>query len=151
MTPTTRRVIVSSTASDSHTWNLVYLQLVVEEFGADVVNLGPCVPAEHLTAACALHRPDLVVLSSVNGHGRVDGLRAVRHLRSVPSLDGVPIVIGGKLGTGALTPRARAELLGAGFDRVYGDGPDGIAAFRDHLGWLVRGAERAAEPVTATA
>ncbi|MGQ4416103.1 methylaspartate mutase, partial [Streptomyces sp. SAS_269] len=34
-------VVVSSLASDAHTWNLVFLQLLIEESGFDVVNLGP--------------------------------------------------------------------------------------------------------------
>src|SRR5689334_16258049 len=89
-------VVVSGTASDSHTWNLVYLQLLLEELGRRVHNLGPCVPDDLLVERCTRLRPALVVLSSVNGHGATDGLRVIGRLRA--RLPGTPIVIGGKLG-----------------------------------------------------
>lgn len=127
-------VIVSGLASDAHTWNLVYLQLLVEEHGHRVVNLGPCVPEEELVCACVLHRPGLVVISSVNGHGHQDGLRAIRRLRACPELAGTPVVIGGKLGTGgAENTRHVGSLLAAGFDAVFGEGADSVAVFRTFL------------------
>uniref|UniRef100_UPI0010307AE8 cobalamin B12-binding domain-containing protein n=1 Tax=Streptomyces otsuchiensis TaxID=2681388 RepID=UPI0010307AE8 len=92
------RILVSGTASDSHTWNLVFLQLFLEEQGHPVTNLGPCVGADLLAAECLEHRPELVVLSSVNGHGYRDGLTAVTRLRREHTLEDMPVVIGGKLG-----------------------------------------------------
>ena len=50
-------VIVTGTASDAHTWNLVFLQLMLEELGHDVDNLGPCVPDEELLGPSAEQRP----------------------------------------------------------------------------------------------
>ncbi|MBB4689008.1 cobalamin B12-binding domain-containing protein [Amycolatopsis jiangsuensis] len=123
-------VIVSSMASDSHTWNLVYLELLVGELGFDVVNLGACVPDELLESETLSRRPEMLVLSSVNGHGYQDGLRVVQRLRSFPELRSLPIVIGGKLGTGGpLSEEQTAELLFAGFDAVFDD-QQGAAAFR---------------------
>jgi len=116
------KVVVTGLPSDSHTWNLVFLQLYLEERGHQVVNLGPCVPDETLTRECARHQPDLVVVSSVNGHGRADGLRVIRKLRNRPELVGVPIVIGGKLGTtGAQSTADLTALVDAGFDAVFDD------------------------------
>lgn len=133
-------VVVTSTASDSHTWNLVYLQLLLEERGCAVRNLGACVPDELMVAECVLERPRLVVISSVNGHGFNDGLRVVPKLRARPELAGASIVIGGKLGiTGECGDDWRARLLDAGADRVFGDGD--IDEFR---GYLDRVAERIA-------
>ncbi|MEO6088380.1 MAG: cobalamin-dependent protein [Umezawaea sp.] len=115
-------VIVSSMASDSHTWNLVYLELLVGELGFDVVNLGACVPDELLESECLSRRPAMLVLSSVNGHGYQDGLRVVQRLRAFPALRTMPVVIGGKLGVGgALTPDETEQLLLAGFDAVFDD------------------------------
>jgi methylaspartate mutase sigma subunit len=120
--PQVRTVVVSSLVSDAHTWNLVFLQLLLEESGLAVVNLGPCVPPELLVATCRDLRPLLVVLSSVNGHGYQDGLRAIRALRSEPELAGTPVVIGGKLGVSAEGRTQHAEhLLAAGYDAVYDD------------------------------
>ena len=90
-------VVLSSLSSDAHTWNLVFLQLLLEEMGHRVVNLGACVPDEFLVAECLRHRPDALVISTVNGHGHIDGLRAIGRLRAEESLADMPVIIGGKL------------------------------------------------------
>ena len=127
-----RTVVVSSLMSDAHTWNLVFLQLLLEEYGFLVVNLGPCVPVELLVTSCRETRPLMVVLSSVNGHGYQDGLQAIAGLRACPALAGTVVVIGGKLGISA---HRRAEhaaaLLAAGCDAVYDDDADASASFRE--------------------
>jgi methylaspartate mutase sigma subunit len=127
-------VVVTSLSSDSHTWNLVFLQLQIEELGYRVVNLGPCVPDELLVSRCRDIDPALIVVSSVNGHGYQDGLRAIRRLRSTEGLGRVPVVIGGKLGvTGGEDASVGPALVEAGFDAVFEDGPDSLAVFRDFV------------------
>ncbi|MEV7246022.1 cobalamin-dependent protein [Streptomyces sp. NPDC093248] len=129
-------VVVSSLASDAHTWNLVFLQLLIEEAGFDVVNLGPCVPDDLLVAECRARHAAMVVISSVNGHGYQDGMRAIGRLRACPELAGVPVVIGGKLGVSAHGRAERAEaLLAAGYDAVYDD-TGGTESFRGLLASL---------------
>jgi len=133
-------VVVTSLASDAHTWNLVHLQLVLEELGHRVVNLGACVPDELLVAECVRCSPDLVVVSSVNGHGFHDGARVIAALRARPGLAATAVVIGGKLGTGGADgARERAaRLVAAGYDAVFEDGT-GMAAFRTFLARLQAG------------
>ncbi|HWO63536.1 MAG TPA: cobalamin-dependent protein [Umezawaea sp.] len=129
------RIVLSSTKSDSHTWNLVYLQLLLEEAGHEVANLGACVPPDLLADECAALRPDLVVLSTVNGHGYQDGPRALAALRERPDLMATPVVIGGKLGTGGPEP-ARADALRAtGFTDVFDD-DTAVPRFRAFLAAL---------------
>ncbi|MFJ7159480.1 cobalamin B12-binding domain-containing protein [Streptomyces sp. NPDC101118] len=129
------KILLSGTASDSHTWNLVYLQLFLEELGHRVVNLGPCVPGDLLAAGCHEHAPDLLVISSVNGHGYRDGLTAVARVRREPGLAALPVVIGGKLGVaGVRDPAAAARLTAAGVDRVFDDGD--VTALRGYVGTL---------------
>ncbi|WP_432828467.1 cobalamin B12-binding domain-containing protein [Dactylosporangium sp. CA-092794] len=135
-------VLVTGTASDSHTWNLMFLQLLVEEQEHRVVNLGPCVPPELLADTCQRVAPDLVVLSSVNGHGYPDGLRAVTHLRDRLGPAAPPVVIGGKLGVaGPLAAEQVHRLLAAGFAAVF-DGGD-LDRFRGYLHRLAAGAAAA--------
>jgi hypothetical protein len=52
-------VLLTGTASDAHTWNLVFLQKYIAEAGHEVVNLGPCVPESLLVDTCLRLRPDL--------------------------------------------------------------------------------------------
>jgi methylaspartate mutase sigma subunit len=123
-------VVVSTMASDSHTWNLVYLHLLIEELGYEVVNLGPCVPDELLVERCREIAPALVVLSSVNGHGHQDGLRVVHRLRACPELAATPMVIGGKLAiTDEHSAQRVGELMDAGFDAVFDDADNAFESF----------------------
>lgn len=149
-------VVVTTMASDSHTWNLVFLQLLVEELGYEVVNLGPCVPDDVLVRECLAIAPDLLVVSSVNGHGYQDGLRVIAQLREHAELAATPAVIGGKLGVSEDDADGRSqELMAAGFDAVFADGADPVTAFRRFIAVFEgavsegSGAVRGGEPVAA--
>ncbi|MFF7297275.1 cobalamin-dependent protein [Streptomyces sp. NPDC008265] len=132
-------VVVTTMASDSHTWNLVFLQLLLEELGHRVTNLGACVPDELLVGECRRIEPDLIVLSSVNGHGFHDGLRVIAALRARPELVRTPTVIGGKLGiAGTGTPARQHRLLAAGFDGVFEEGGS-VLDFQAFVGSLPAG------------
>ncbi|GAA1713243.1 hypothetical protein GCM10009745_71890 [Kribbella yunnanensis] len=113
--------VLSTVSSDSHTWNLIFLELLLAETGYQVHNLGACVPDELLVRTCSEQRPALLVISSVNGHGAIDGERMIRRLRITPGLATLPAVIGGKLGIGGAegAPVRRSRLLSAGFDGVF--------------------------------
>ncbi len=129
-------VVVSTMASDAHTWNLAFLQLLIEELGYRVRNLGPCVPDAVLVDEVRRSGADIVVISSVNGHGFRDGLRVIPQLRACPELSGLPMVIGGKLDVdGGRSGNAEA-LVAAGFDAVFTDDQTGIEGFRTLLATL---------------
>ncbi|MFZ3494406.1 cobalamin B12-binding domain-containing protein [Streptomyces sp. 5.8] len=131
--------VVTSTSSDAHTWNLIYLELLLQEQGHEVTNLGACVPDALVIGECRRHRPDLIVVSSVNGHGANDGLRLIRQIRTTEELARTPVVIGGKLGTSGDGAAAWApRLREAGFDAVFGES-EGILPFRGYLDRLAAG------------
>ncbi|MEU5985130.1 cobalamin-dependent protein [Streptomyces sp. NPDC047434] len=129
--------VVSTVSSDAHTWNLVFLQLMLEEYGHEVVNLGPCTPDREIVDACLATRPDVLVISTVNGHGRLDGLRLIRVLRAHPELADLRVVIGGKLGVAGEAGREEHgdALAEAGYDAVF-DSDDALDEFADFLGEL---------------
>ncbi len=132
-------IVLSSLSSDSHTWNLVYLQLWLEELGHRVHNLGACVPDDLLLDECLRTRPDLVVISSVNGHGFIDGTRLIARVRAVPELAGTPMTIGGMLGIdGPDGQRRKALLLASGYTAVFDSG-ERMPAFRSFLARLAAG------------
>ncbi|MGW0935233.1 cobalamin B12-binding domain-containing protein [Streptomyces sp. NPDC002666] len=136
-------VVVTTVASDSHTWNLVYLQLLIEELGYRVINLGPCVPDDLLVRECLDTAPDLLVVSSVNGHGHQEGMRMIRRLREQPELAATPAVIGGKLGITDEADALTEQLTEAGFDAVFPDDADPVIAFRSFVDVLESSARTA--------
>lgn len=128
------RCLLATVESDAHMWNLVYLQLWLGEHGLQVKNLGSCTPVHSILQALAQGQTQLLVISSVNGHGHYQGLALIREVRQhYPKL---PCVIGGKLTTSQAQTRAvRQELLAAGFDQVFIE-DDAIAAFETYLSRL---------------
>ena len=113
-------VVLTTVSSDAHTWNLVYLQLLLEELGWRVTNLGACPPDDVVVEEFVRRRPDLVVISSLNGHGIQDGTRLIGAVRASPELVDLPVVIGGRLDvTGGGDGRNAERLLAAGFDAVF--------------------------------
>ncbi|WP_394437537.1 cobalamin B12-binding domain-containing protein [Streptomyces sp. SGAir0957] len=130
---------MTSLASDAHTWNLVHLQLMLEEWGHRVHNLGACVPDASLIDACVRYTPDLIVISSVNGHGFQEGKRIIGKIRARDELAQVAVVIGGKLGiSGPGGADQVAALTEAGFDGVFEDS-GGMAPFRAFLDRMPQG------------
>ena len=135
MTTPTPRFLLSTIESDSHMWGLVYLQLLLEEQGIDVINLGPCVPAVRTLEALKHLRPDVLVISSVNGHGLWQG-RALRESAvDMFGADLPPFLIGGKLTTSESENAAAVrELRAAGFAGIF-VGKQAIPEFRQ---WLLQ-------------
>lgn len=132
-------VVVTSVSSDAHTWNLVYLQLLLEELGCRVTNLGGCTPDETIVNECVASSPDLVVVSSLNGHGAQDGIKLIDAIRSRPGLTATPVVIGGKLDVTGGDGGAVERLLVAGFDAVFQENEGGTIAFRSFVRSLTAG------------
>jgi methylaspartate mutase sigma subunit len=126
-------VVISALSSDAHTWNLVFVQLLLEELGHNVRNLGPCVPDGVIVRACREHSPDLLAVASINGHGLRDGQSLIRAVRECPDLASMPVVIGGALSTDGT--RHAGQLMAAGFAAVFeGDAAD--VAFSAYVGNL---------------
>jgi methylaspartate mutase sigma subunit len=125
-------VIVTGLSSDAHTWNLVYLEMLLEELGCRVTNLGACTPDETIVAECLARRPDLLVIGTLNGHGCLDGTRLIGTLRACQALASTPVVIGGKLDVTGGAGGSAARLLAAGFDAVFED-TAGLSPFRSFV------------------
>lgn len=129
---TGRRIVLTTVSSDAHTWNLVFLALLLEEYGHTVTNLGPCVPDDVVIEACLRTEADALVVSTVNGHGVIDGARLIERVRR--EVGSIPAVIGGKLTTvGESGHELSARLLDTGFDTVFlgGSDLDGLTRFLD--------------------
>jgi methanogenic corrinoid protein MtbC1 len=124
-----KRAVIATVPSDSHMWNLVYIELLLRENGWDVNNLGACTPAEFVVEICLAQRPDMLVVSTVNGHGHIGGRKLIGQLRSQPELEYLPVVIGGKLGTlGSENSTFVEPLIAAGYSAVFVEA-EGLEAF----------------------
>ncbi|MGH8477254.1 MAG: cobalamin B12-binding domain-containing protein [Methylococcales bacterium] len=111
--------VLTTIRSDSHTWNLVFMHIWLCEHGLIVTNLGSCVPESEVAQHCRLQQPDLLVVSTVNGHGGFEGESLIRTLASSVDLSKTVTVIGGKLATGPEQEITQIERLQrAGFDAV---------------------------------
>ncbi|MFE9957076.1 cobalamin B12-binding domain-containing protein [Micromonospora sp. NPDC005299] len=133
-----RRVLLCSIASDAHSWNLVYVQLLLEELGYQVNNLGPCTPEALIVDECVRTRPGVLVVSTVNGHGMIEGQPLARALRRHPRLHHLPMVIGGKLGVDGASAPMLQRLIDAGFDAVFDDSRTDLVEFTELVNRLTR-------------
>jgi methylaspartate mutase sigma subunit len=130
------RFVVTSVSSDAHTWNLVFLQLFLEERGGEVINLGACTPDEVIIAECRKAKPDVLVVSTINGHGHLDGKRLIGKIRRDAELADMYAVIGGRVALrGDNNVQLGAELLVAGFDATF-EAESGLDAFVSFLSSL---------------
>ena len=128
-----KKIMISSISSDSHTWNLVYMQLLVEEFGFEVINLGSCVPVDYLIQQAHNYKPYMLLISTVNGHGHIEGIEIIQAVKKHELLRHMKAVIGGKLGTlGNENQSYIKKLLDAGFDGVF-SGDQAIEEFANYL------------------
>ncbi len=102
-----------------------------------MLNLGACTPDELIITECRRAKPDVLVVSTVNGHGHIDGKRLIRKIRQDAELAGVYAVIGGKLGiSGDRDVHLGIELMAAGFDAAFEattDRSDELVSFLESL------------------
>lgn len=114
------KVLLATIPSDSHMWNLVFVQLYLEEMGYEVMNLGACVPVNLLIKTTQEYDPDIIVISSINGHANMEGLEIAQSIRKDSNINKKVLVIGGKLGTkGKDNVQYKEPLINAGFDKVF--------------------------------
>lgn len=129
------KILITGGVSGPHSWNLVFLELLLGESGRRAVDLGPCVCAALQLRECRAHAPDLVAVSSADGHGYRDGLSVIGGLRAEPALAGVPVVIGGRLGVdGGRDEAAARRLIAAGYAAVFDDAH--VPTFLDRMSCL---------------
>lgn len=128
------KILISSIPSDSHTWNLVYVQMLLQELGHETINLGQCVPIEDLIKSAHYHHPDLILISTVNGHGHIDGAEIIKRIKSCDLLRNIKVVIGGKIGIkGNDNIVYKNKLKQSGYDEVF-CGVHSIAEFLKFIG-----------------
>lgn len=134
------QAVVATTPNDSHSWNLVYLELLLADQYVGVHGLGPCTPVTRILETLRDFEVDLLVLSSVNGHGISAIADTVLQVRASAHGRDVPIAVGGKLDTSGGPSRDAIKLLTTnGVDRVF-TGESAVAQFLVWMNQLPEGA-----------
>lgn len=125
--------VVATTPDDSHLWNLHFIQLYLEENGFYVENLGVCTDPVELAGKVRDLSPELVVISTTNGHGAFSAIETIEMLRQFQVLHHSKVVVGGKLTTDPRRAAAIVEpLREAGYAGVF-VGDDALSAFQAFL------------------
>jgi methylaspartate mutase sigma subunit len=128
------KVLLTTIPSDSHGWNLVFMQMFLQERGWPVLNLGTCVPFEMVLEHCREEEVGLVVVSTINGHGSMEGAELARRVHAAFGEERPLLAIGGKVGVSTAEEAAHAaELRRAGYDGVF-HGPSALDEFVSFLG-----------------
>jgi methylaspartate mutase sigma subunit len=146
-----KKAVLATIPSDCHSWNLLYMTYFLEELDFSVINLGVCTPLDLLADTCTKENPDLVVISTINGHGCIEGIELIQRLKPVEIQRQMPVVIGGILCINPYDlPKHASTLQLAGFDRVFfGDNsiPEFHAFLKCHFNHQTELQGKAANPM----
>jgi len=118
-----KTVLLTTVPSDSHSWNLVFMEFLLNDLGYHVENLGPNTPMDDVVARLNRNGCAMVVVSTVNGHGYLEGAELAQRIRSETN-HGEGLYIGGKICTENdvhTIARHSDTLKAAGFDEVFDD------------------------------
>jgi methylaspartate mutase sigma subunit len=130
---TKRLAILASTPDDSHQWNLHGVEMELKERNIDVINLGPLTSCKVIAETVRDRRPDLLVVSTVNGHGVHSMMEVLRALEEYQVKRSIRIVIGGLLTTDPEDAKtAKSTLMSAGCSGVF-TGPEAWSGFDEFL------------------
>ncbi len=128
-----RLAVLGTIPSDAHSWNLIFMEKFLREKGLEVLNLGPCTPIAEFVQVAVEAQPAMAVVSTVNGHGALEGLTLANAFRGHPLTAPIPLFLGGKCSSNAkLTPAQAKALREAGFTELF-HGQDSLERFK---AWL---------------
>jgi len=129
-------VILSGTPSDSHMWNLIFMELFLQENGCRVRNLGPCVPVHEIYDSLEESPFDLVVISSVNGHLFQDAMKIITPSFCYAPNQLPPFLAGGKIGISQKSAEfQKKRLIKLGYDDLFIE-EDSLTRFKKYLDYL---------------
>lgn len=118
-----KTVLLTTVPSDSHSWNLVFMEFLLNDLGYKVENLGPNTPMDEVIVRLNRNACAMVVVSTVNGHGYIEGAELAQRIRTETNhVKG--LYIGGKICTendAQTIARHSDTLRAAGFDEVFDD------------------------------
>ena len=115
-------VVIGVIGADVHTVGARVMEMALDEFGFDVVNLGIQVSQDEFIDAAIETNADAVLVSSVYGHGEID-CRGMRDNCKERGIGDIILFVGGNLVVGKRDwAETEAIFKGYGFDAAYPPG-----------------------------
>ncbi len=111
-------ILLATLPSDAHSWNLLFVHMLLAEHGLALDNLGVCTPLPVLLRACVQRHPRVVLISATNGHHAVEGMLLAQHIHETLGSSRPALALAGDL-TSPGRGHGFQDLLAAGFDAVF--------------------------------
>jgi len=117
-------LVMGVIGADVHAVGNKILEYAFSQAGINVINLGVMVAQEEYIAAAIETKADVIVVSSLYGHGEID-CRGFREKCDEAGLKNIPLYVGGNLVVGKTNfEEVEKRFLDMGFSRVYPPGTD---------------------------
>ena len=117
-------MVLGVIGADVHAVGNKILDYVFTQEGINVVNLGVMVSQKEFVEAAVESAADLIVVSSLYGHGEID-CKGLRQKCDEAGLTGIKLYVGGNIVVGKQNFEDVEKLfLDMGFDRAYPPGTD---------------------------
>lgn len=115
-------MVMGVIGADVHAVGNKILEYAFTQAGINVINLGVMVTQEEYIAAAIETNADIIVVSSLYGHGEID-CRGLRDKCNEAGLKDIPLYVGGNLVVGKSNfKEVEKRFLDMGFSRVYPPG-----------------------------
>lgn len=117
-----KTIVIGVIGSDCHAVGNKIIEYALTEAGYNVVNVGVLSPQEDFINAAVETKADLILVSSLYGHGEID-CRGMRQKCDEAGLDGIKLYVGGNIVVGKQNWNdVYRRFISMGFDRVYPPG-----------------------------
>lgn len=119
-----KTIVMGVIGADAHAVGNKIIAFALQEAGYKVVNLGVMVSQEEYIAAAIETKADLILVSSLYGHGEID-CSGLREKCEEAGLHGIPLFAGGNLVVGKQNfEDVEKRFKEMGFNSVYPPGTD---------------------------
>jgi methylaspartate mutase sigma subunit len=126
-----KTIVLGVIGSDCHAVGNKILDHVLTEAGYNVINIGVLSPQEDFINAAIETNADLILVSSLYGHGEID-CRGLREKCDEAGLQGIKLYVGGNIVVGKQNwEDVYNRFIAMGFDRVYPPGTSTETALKD--------------------
>lgn len=126
-----KTIVLGVIGSDCHAVGNKILDHALTEAGYNVINIGVLSPQEDFINAAIETSADLILVSSLYGHGEID-CRGLREKCDEAGLKGIKLYVGGNIVVGKQNwEDVYNRFKAMGFDRVYPPGTSTETAIRD--------------------